>query len=105
MNNLTHPDIWFVCGSQHLYGPRPLEEVAENAQEIANALNNSDAISVKVVYKALLTTPAEIRTLMLEAESVTSFQSRLLCQKPEVSAVSLRFDTLGEAQALLWSSV
>ena len=28
MHQLATPEIWFVCGSQHLYGPGPLEEVA-----------------------------------------------------------------------------
>ncbi len=35
---LANPEIWFVCGSQHLYGPGPLKEVAANAEEVAKAL-------------------------------------------------------------------
>ncbi|MGY8717929.1 MAG: hypothetical protein ACKVI3_09130, partial [Verrucomicrobiia bacterium] len=31
MKLLPSPEIWFVCGSQHLYGPGPLKEVAANA--------------------------------------------------------------------------
>ena len=38
MINLATPEIWLVCGSQHLYGPGPLREVAAHAQEIASAL-------------------------------------------------------------------
>ena len=41
MIDLATPEIWFVCGSQHLYGPGPLEQVAANAREIAGALADS----------------------------------------------------------------
>lgn len=69
MKLLAQPEIWFICGSQHLYGPGPLEQVAANAAEIARALDAADTIPLKVVYKALLTTPDEIRKLMLEANA------------------------------------
>ncbi len=67
MKNLKTPTIWFICGSQHLYGPGPLEQVANNAKAIATALNDASAIPLEVEWKALLTTPEEIRALMLEA--------------------------------------
>ena len=44
MKELARPDIWFVCGSQHLYGPGPLEEIERNARAVANALNEADAV-------------------------------------------------------------
>ena len=78
MKHLEQPSLWFVCGSQHLYGPGPLEEVAANAKEVANALNDSDAISLEVTYKALLTTSAEIRTLVLEANADPSCAGLIL---------------------------
>ena len=62
-------EIWFVCGSQHLYGPGPLKQVAANAREVANALGTSKHIPVKIVFKALLTTPDEITQLCLDANS------------------------------------
>ena len=67
MHQLATPEIWFVCGSQHLYGPGPLEEVARNAREVAQTLNASGRLPLELVYKALLTTPEEIRALCLEA--------------------------------------
>ena len=67
MKNLTSPEIWFVTGSQHLYGPGPLKQVAANSKKIAYALGASKRIPLKVVFKALLTTPDEIRALCLEA--------------------------------------
>ena len=38
MINLATPEVWLVCGSQHLYGPGPLEQVAAHGREIAGAL-------------------------------------------------------------------
>jgi L-arabinose isomerase len=67
MKNLASPEIWFVTGSQHLYGPGPLKQVAANSKKIAYALGASKRIPLKVVFKALLTTPDEIRALCLEA--------------------------------------
>ena len=67
MKLLTTPEIWFVTGSQHLYGPGPLKQVAANSAKIAEALSAAKRIPLKVVFKALLTTPDEIRALCLEA--------------------------------------
>ncbi len=36
--DLSKYEVWFVTGSQHLYGPKMLEQVAEHSQEIARAL-------------------------------------------------------------------
>ena len=69
MVNLSSPEIWFVCGSQHLYGEGPLRQVAANAEEVAKALDASRQIPLKVTFKALLTTPEEIYKLALEANS------------------------------------
>jgi len=69
MKNLPVSEIWFVCGSQHLYGPGPLKQVADNAQQVADALSSSKRIPYKIVFKALLTTPDEIASLCVEANS------------------------------------
>lgn len=67
MKLLPTPEIWLLCGSQHLYGPGPLKQVAANAQEVANALAASKKLPLKTVFKALLTTPDEITNVMFEA--------------------------------------
>lgn len=67
--NLPSPEIWFVCGSQHLYGPGPLKQVAANAAAVAEGLGKSKALPLKVVFKALLTTPDEITNLCIEANA------------------------------------
>ncbi|MEO6995579.1 MAG: L-arabinose isomerase, partial [Lacunisphaera sp.] len=66
---LAPSEIWFVCGSQHLYGPGPLKQVANNAREVAAALDKSKHVPVSIVFKALLTTPDEITQLCLDANS------------------------------------
>jgi L-arabinose isomerase len=69
MEELIGSEIWFVTGSQHLYGPQTLEKVAEHSREIAAALDASKHLPVKVVFKPVLTTPEAVRELCLEANS------------------------------------
>jgi len=69
MIDLKGYEVWFVTGSQHLYGPKTLERVAEHSREIASALGASTHIPVQVVFKPALTTPEAIRDLCLEANS------------------------------------
>jgi L-arabinose isomerase len=69
MIDLKQYEIWFVTGSQHLYGPKTLETVAEHSREIASVLNASAYMPVNVVFKPVLTTPESIRGLCLEANS------------------------------------
>ncbi len=69
MIDLKQNEVWFVTGSQHLYGPKTLEQVAEHSREIAAALDASKHLPVKVVFKPVLTTPDAIRELCLEANS------------------------------------
>ncbi len=72
MIDLKQFEVWFVTGSQHLYGPETLQHVAEHSQSIAQALANSAAIPVNVVFKPVLTTPDSIRQLCLEANSANN---------------------------------
>ena len=69
MHLLSSPEIWFVCGSQHLYGPGPLKQVAANAQKVAAALAAAKALPLKTRFKTLCTTPDEITNVMLAANS------------------------------------
>lgn len=70
MKNLPSPEIWFVTGSQHLYGEAALKQVAANSQKIVESLTGS--LPLKLVFKALLTTPEEIRALCLEANNAAN---------------------------------
>jgi L-arabinose isomerase len=69
MIDLNTFEIWFVTGSQHLYGPETLEMVAAHAREMAAELDDSEHLPVRVVYQPVLTTPADIRRLCLEANT------------------------------------
>jgi len=69
MINLTQYEVWFVTGSQHLYGLQTLEKVAEHSREIADSLGISPQMPVKVIFKPVLTTPEAISALCLEANS------------------------------------
>lgn len=60
-------EIWFVTGSQHLYGPEALKQVGKNSREVASALDASPFNPVKVTYKTIGETPAEIRGIIGEA--------------------------------------
>ena len=72
MIDLNEYEVWFVTGSQHLYGPKTLEQVAEHSREIATALGESKHLPVGVVFKPVLTTPDAIHELCLEANSTKS---------------------------------
>ncbi len=67
MIDLRQREIWFVTGSQHLYGPDTLATVAQHAQAIASALDEAPAIPVRVVFKPVLTGADGIRQLIQEA--------------------------------------
>ena len=58
-------EVWFVTGSQHLYGPDTLRTVADDAAAMVAGLDAASAIPVKVVVKPVLTGPDEIRRLCL----------------------------------------
>jgi L-arabinose isomerase len=51
MVNLKQLEIWFVTGSQHLYGDETLRQVAEHSQRIAAFLDKSASVPVQVVFK------------------------------------------------------
>jgi L-arabinose isomerase len=62
-------EIWFVTGSQHLYGEQALRQVAENSKQIVQFLSKSAAIPFPVVFKPVMTTPDDIYHLCKEANS------------------------------------
>ncbi len=60
-NDIFQPlEAWFVVGSQHLYGPEALEQVAANGQVVVDGLNDSGKLPVKVVFKPIVTRPEEV---------------------------------------------
>jgi L-arabinose isomerase len=67
MINLKNLEVWFITGSQHLYGDETLRQVAEHAGQIARHLNSHARIPVTVVYKPIVKTPEEILQTCQEA--------------------------------------
>ena len=62
-------EVWFVTGSQHLYGEAALRQVAENSRCVVEGLNASGRLPVRVVFKPVVTTPQSILEVCREANS------------------------------------
>jgi L-arabinose isomerase len=60
MDSLKNFEVWFITGSQHLYGPETLKQVNSDAGEIATYLHRSESIPCKVAFKPVVTTPEAI---------------------------------------------
>ncbi len=67
--DLKKLEVWFVTGSQHLYGPETLQQVAEHSQKIAAELDKAKNIPVKIVFKPTVKTPDEIYNICIEANT------------------------------------
>ena len=67
MINLKKYEVWFVTGSQHLYGEETLKMVDKHSLEIAQSFNNSAKIPVSVVFKPVVKTPDEIFKICQDA--------------------------------------
>ena len=59
--------VWFLTGSQHLYGEDVLQQVAAQSQQIARELDGSAEIPFEVVWKPVLTDAGAIRRVFLDA--------------------------------------
>ena len=60
-------EVWFLTGSQDLYGEETLRQVAENSGKIAAALDASGSIPVRVVWKPVVKNPEAILAACIEA--------------------------------------
>lgn len=60
-------EVWFVIGSQHLYGPETLRQVTQHAEHVVKALNTEAKLPCKLVLKPLGTTPDEITAICRDA--------------------------------------
>ncbi|MBJ7359443.1 L-arabinose isomerase [Nocardioides sp.] len=63
------PEVWFLTGSQEMYGPETLAQVATQSQGIAARLAESAELPVRVVWKPVLVDSASIHRVVLEANS------------------------------------
>lgn len=69
MNNVEAKEVWFITGSQHLYGDETLQQVAKNSKEIVTNLNYSSLLPVKLVHKETVKSSDEITRVMLDANN------------------------------------
>ncbi|MBD0350527.1 MAG: L-arabinose isomerase [Flavisolibacter sp.] len=69
MTDLKQFEVWFVTGSQHLYGEETLKKVAEHSQQIASFLNDAQQIPVLVVFKPTVKSSEEIYGVCQEANT------------------------------------
>jgi len=69
MINLKTLEVWFVTGSQNLYGEETLKQVATHSQQIVKELDASPLIPLHVIFKPVLKNPEEIFSLCQEANT------------------------------------
>jgi L-arabinose isomerase len=69
MKPLEHLEAWLVTGSQEMYGQAALRQVEAHAHEVARGLDAQPEIPVRVVHKAVATSPDSIRRIALDANA------------------------------------
>lgn len=69
MKEFGNKTLWFITGSQHLYGEETLKQVAANSEEVVKGLDGSAHVPVSLVYKGVVTTPDEITSVIQAANT------------------------------------
>ena len=67
--DLKQLEVWFITGSQHLYGEAALQQVAENSRQVVQGLNAAERLPMCVVAKPIVTTPQAILDVCREANA------------------------------------
>ncbi len=67
--DLSALKVWFLIGSQGLYGEETLRQVAEQSQEVARLLQASSDIPVTIEWKPVLTDSEAIHSTALAANA------------------------------------
>lgn len=67
MIDLKKFEVWFVTGSQDLYGDDTLRQVAEHSQQIVRSFNDATEIPVQIIFKPTVKSTEEIRNVIQEA--------------------------------------
>ena len=65
-------EIWFVTGSQNLYGDETLRQVAEQSQLVTEQLGKGLSANVTLVWKPVVKTNEEIRATLMAATASES---------------------------------
>ena len=69
MIHLKSSEVWFVTGSQDLYGEETLKQVAEHSQRMVQWMNEEGALPVKIRFKPVVITPDAIAATCREANN------------------------------------
>jgi L-arabinose isomerase len=69
MTSSTTPEVWFLTGSQGLYGQDTLRQVAEQSRLICDELAKSPDAPVRIVWKPVLTDAGAITGTVLAANA------------------------------------
>ncbi|WP_020527595.1 L-arabinose isomerase [Flexithrix dorotheae] len=69
LQDLKQYEVWFVTGSQHLYGEETLKQVAEHSKTIVEEISGSGKLPVRLVFKPVMTSPDSIYKLCQEANN------------------------------------
>jgi len=72
MIELKTLEVWFVTGSQFLYGDEALKKVADHSQQIVKELNCSTSVPVKVQFKPVLKSADEIYLVCQQANTTAT---------------------------------
>lgn len=59
--------IWFLTGSQNLYGEETLQQVAQQSQTVVDQIKAGIDAPVELIWKPVLKTPEQIKEILLEA--------------------------------------
>ena len=62
-------EIWFLTGSQDLYGEETLAQVAQQSKGVVEQLNSTGEIPVPIVWKPTVKDSESIRRIILEANA------------------------------------
>lgn len=71
MFDLKQFEVWFITGSQHLYGEETLRQVDEHSQIISRYINDATGMPVNVIFKPVVKTPDEIYNLVQEVNATS----------------------------------
>lgn len=69
MDTFKEYEFWFVVGSQFLYGPETLEQVALHARTMTDGLNKKGLLPTNVIYKSTVKSADEITQVIKEANA------------------------------------
>ena len=69
MANLKQFEVWFITGSQHLYGNETLKQVETHSKEIASALDAAETVPVKIIFKEVIKSDEEAFRVCMEANA------------------------------------